>query len=318
MPATTPRTKRSRRAPQKYTPSQEMNSTSQWAVSPIAGPPEDRVSMLEQQIEALQQSVQVLAEGQASNETLPQRSAPDSGTNGNAANTSFPLNPTPQTMQLGGPVGIMATKLLPLHTMIPRDVRKAISEGDYVDFHTLKPTFSAKKDRATEASNNRTGKDKSMADYMTPVQWARASLRHSSAIMMDHPEQAQALLVHMEQVLMVAEDGGDWQWYDKQFRLQKTMAPYGYDDSRLDLYSQAMAKPKPRQQLFRAKQDIRVPKGFCINYHVATKRCTANPCIYSHKCFECDKAHPAFLCGKQAPRRDAARDRKADKPSLKE
>ena len=343
--------KRVRRAPPRFTPSGQLNSTTGgWAVSPVQGHATGEIERLKEDLAVLQQSVHALAgntlppvrtDQQPSNPAArvdpPQTQNGNPNSDKNINHLTLPPNTSPQPMQtdLTEPPGIvqpqpatvvvqaqdmvpstslsmpgvMTTKLLPLYTLVSKESREAIEQGHYVEFEALMAPRSGKKP-PHDNSSGRYGQQ-SKQEPMSSLAWTRASLRFASTIIKNHPEEAQGLLNHMEQVLMVAEDGGDWRYYDQEFR-QQMSGLYKFDESRMDLYGRAMNKPKTKNSNFRAptKFENQVPRGYCINYHVATKRCTANPCIYSHQCYRCRESHPWFLCGMQAIRRDQARGQK--------
>ena len=307
------RGQRRRRAARRFTPS-GMNSTSSWEVSPVVaapatvdrGPQEtsQEVRLLQAQVAQLQESISTM-QFQPATPPAPhlQVNPPPVPNTPLPQQAPSPTYPSPYELPQHTPVlpGMPTSPILPLYTLLSKETRDAIATGEYIDFSSLTAKGQDEVQKPTKTS------------YLTPTAWARAAARYASTLLVTQPQEAQNLLVYIDSVLQLAEDGGDWLAYDRQFRKQKQAGNYTFGAMRVELYTRAMSsQPFHKKQPFRGSRDANrasdIPPSFCFAYHDPNKRCP-NPatCTYSHSCYACDGRHPRFLCDRKEGRRQARR-----------
>ncbi len=170
--------------------------------------------------------------------------------------------------------GVNLTRILLLYTLIPREVMKSITEGDFVGIHSLKPTFATKRDSTYEATksgfqreahkqkglhdNSRVdqGKLSTCFGHHSPSPWTSADPTepHRSGV------------------------NGSWGWWRLVIAWQAI--PFSKVYGRISIWSyHAMAKPKLKQGSVHAQQhEVQALRGYSINYHVTSWQCTANQC----------------------------------------
>jgi hypothetical protein len=117
------------------------------------------------------------------------------------------------------------------------------------------------------------------------------------------PQEAPDLMKYSEVVRSLAARGGNWRFYDTQFRsLRQTRAhemPWGTTHFELWIRAQSFAHIAPARSNI-AQPSGRtsqlgpfVPIGSCRTFHKGVK-CTG--CSYKHTCFKCGAAHSAKSC----------------------
>ena len=120
------------------------------------------------------------------------------------------------------------------------------------------------------------------------------------------------LLQYSEIVRGLAAEGGDWSYYDQNFRHARAQDTLSYPWCAISwqLHMAAMSKgrtvisleQKTSRQPFRkgASQAFKVPKGSCFRFHKGLG-CSSTQCSYSHSCYRCSNGtHPAFSCLKRS------------------
>ena len=93
---------------------------------------------------------------------------------------------------------------------------------------------------------------------------------------------------YCEVVRDLAAKGGDWHWYDEQFRYVRQSAPeqYPWDRIHWELWlraSNTFRKPQPPTNKPRFRSQF-FPKGTCWAFQ-AGKHCSG--CKFEHVCFKC-------------------------------
>ena len=113
------------------------------------------------------------------------------------------------------------------------------------------------------------------------------------------PLEAPALMKYGEVVRDLAARGGNWQFYDTQFRfLRYTHAhemPWGSTHWELWIRAQNFSQAKSKSPSG-SQRGLFVPKGFCRKFHQGLG--CFGPCTFKHACFKCTggKKHPAHSC----------------------
>ena len=122
------------------------------------------------------------------------------------------------------------------------------------------------------------------------------------------------MLHYAHEIEGLAKDGYDWLTYDKCYRLERANSPNKpcWSETNQRLYNATIRKGKvTKYHSFRNEQKgeqsrssnserlPETPHGYCFSFHSPQKRCSANPCRWSHKCFKCQDSappHPIFRC----------------------
>ena len=205
---------RRRRAAHRFTPSSEINSSTTWEVSPVVAAPDPTVRntqqtdheirLLKEQVAQLQQSLCSNSQAQPATPAIQLTASPPPMLQ--SPSPQFPPNHYQQGSVLPG---MPTSPILPLYTLLSKETRDTIATGEYVDFATL--TTKGQEELQKSPKN----------PFLTPTAWARAASRYASAILITQPQEAQNLLVYIDSILQLAEDGADWLAYDRHFRKPK-------------------------------------------------------------------------------------------------
>ena len=110
------------------------------------------------------------------------------------------------------------------------------------------------------------------------------------------------LMKYCEVVRDLASKGGDWHWYDEQFRYVRQSAQEQYPGYRIQWElrlraSNTFRKPQPPTNKPRFRSQF-FPKGTCWAFQ-AGKHCSV--CKFEHVCFKCGGIHPEGQCSASAP-----------------
>lgn len=121
-------------------------------------------------------------------------------------------------------------------------------------------------------------------------QWLSAFFIFSAIYLQRYPNESEALLMYVETVRRLEKKGGNWRYYDEQFRKLKKPLGLHWNDNHQALWLDArldqIQSPKQSMQ----SQNL-VPNGYCQKYH-AGNTCRY-PCRYNHRCFKCGMFHPS-------------------------
>jgi hypothetical protein len=128
-------------------------------------------------------------------------------------------------------------------------------------------------------------------------QWLSAWNQLSSIIFIKGVELAAMLPHHMENILEMHREGGDWTYYHRQFRklIEKGEAQWG--STHLELYLRAKLKVNQGQTANRSSNP-KWPLGVCFSYHKGLGCRFNDQCKFQHRCFNCGFDHPFSYCKK--------------------
>ncbi len=209
----------------------------------------------------------------------------------------------------GASVQAMTSDALPLYTLLTKENRNKIASDDFIEFSSLLRDQAAEKSYAMKPQETEAGLVPALQEVapkgkpLNLLGWVRAFARFMSTYTQSHPGEVQHLLIHLENVLQLAADRGDWTYYDRQFRLQKAAGGYSYGKTRIETYAKALTRQQNQASgNFRpatgtsTKTPTSIPRPYCFDYHTAGKRCSNYPCRFLHRCFKCHADHPAAYC----------------------
>ena len=191
---------------------------------------------------------------------------------------------------------------LPLSAQVPENVKQEIWAGGYVDLKSLKH-------EERDLSLVLTGSDKIgrklglKADHSNKTlnidQWVSVFLVYSAVYLQKHPLESEAILGYIETVRGLEKKGGNWRFYDEQFRKLKKTLGLSWNDNHQALWLDArldqanLSKPSSNDKPY-------VPIGYCQKFHQG--QVCRLPCKYNHRCFKCNFIHPTIMgCAVQKP-----------------
>ena len=292
------------------------------AIAPPAAPAMDTAQfqlLMSTLTSTMDQGFKALAEAQAGNANR----TPIPHTNMSGTNNPSPSAPVSQdTASEVGTVEIPASSLdnqfpvikpiptqhsvvRPLSARVPQKVKSKIWEGEYIELGSLldrKQTLRlSTKSKPGQESPSIVWKEEK-AKWLSIDEWTDAFNIYSAVWIEKFPDQAVDLLTYQHLVRKVYNDGGEWRFYDEEFRKSKQDDSTSWSQVDHVLFSSALvhgARKQPfrfksQAQEFRQNQSLRVPRGSCFKFH---KGFFCSGCRFSHRCFKCDRGdHPASKC----------------------
>ena len=202
---------------------------------------------------------------------------------------------------------------LPLGATIPPKVQSKIWADQFVDLRILLKDNDD--EEYTFTLNKQLGK--SSVSVMSPTQrskpleeiqeWTAAMLTFGAIYTERHPHTAPKLFKYIKTVRDMEARGGNWTYYDTQFRKLKAQRNWSWDFTHWELHFNAMAQTTASKRQINSRfgkdkkfpkyQPFLVPNGFCWGFHRAGKCDNTSPCPYKHLCFKCkSQNHPAKWC----------------------
>ncbi|CAC5398504.1 unnamed protein product [Mytilus coruscus] len=154
---------------------------------------------------------------------------------------------------------------------IPNKIKQQIWAGKYIDFHSLFENDETKyrlqlvqgadnpELSITEERNKKT---------LTLNQWLSAWNKFTAIICTKNPELGSVIPHHMEIILEMSREGGNWQFYDIEFRklLERGEAQWGC--THLELYLRAKLQGNVKSGNDNNKSgNTRWPVGVCFSFH---------------------------------------------------
>ena len=208
---------------------------------------------------------------------------------------------------------------LPLGNTVPSKLKSKIWADEYIDLKMLTKeaeeeeiTFTVRKSQGSSSiAMTPTGSKTSPLDNIQ--EWTNAMLTFAAIYTERHPVTAPAMLKYVRSVRDMSAQGGNWIYYDTQFRKQKAHYHWQWDFIHWELHFNAMSKPVPRfsaplsakKPSMNMGQPFHVPRGFCWGYHKTGKCANPSPCQFKHACFRCGAKHASRWCTQQKRPRDA-------------
>ena len=206
------------------------------------------------------------------------------------------------------PTELFSSPSLPIDARISEKLRAKIWNNEYFEFSALlsNPFFE---DRYQVTITN-SDKEKIPSLCLEPVSKAKKHLSIESWLSCFHvfvgvytsrcPHEAPALMKYGEVVQDLAARGGNWKFYDENFRFlrqtQPASFPWGVIHWELWMRAQHSFKKQtnPAGQGRAKQQDQGIPKGYCFKFHRGVA-CDAG-CAFKHLCYKCERPHPVSRC----------------------
>lgn len=190
---------------------------------------------------------------------------------------------------------------------IPLKVKEKIWNGEFIDLATLIDpddfdSYSLSFENASSGPSLSLRPNKRVKK-LSLAQWGSAFAIFKCIVLKKTPTIFNELEKYGETVKRIAAEGGDWSWYDMQFRKQKQVNPnlsWSTTHPEFFLWSfRPQRFQKPGQATFPPSRQgdsssLFVPQGFCFKYH---KWGNCSGCRFKHECFKCKVGvHPSYKC----------------------
>lgn len=196
----------------------------------------------------------------------------------------------------------------PLYTKINVKLQEKIRSKDYIDMSDiLTDHHPAELDLHLAVHNNRVGLTSGKKrKFLTIENWTDAFMIFSSVVRKanpNHPTISEDLAIYMDLIRQINKDGGDWYFYDINFRQSMQnddTLSWSYVDQ--VLHTRALNRPKQRP-IMNSNPNKPFPytasRKTCHKYNKNGGRACNGSCGYLHQCFQCNGNHPMSLCPKQ-------------------
>ncbi len=132
------------------------------------------------------------------------------------------LKPTPGQSPALLPHSHFLQNIPPLHTLLKPEVCQKIANDDFVDFYSLlHPNANTHYTMQTQAPEE--GMIPTLSEVqpkhkpLSAIAWCCPMARYSFSYIQAHPERAQNVLTHLDQVLQLVGDKADWVRFDHNF-----------------------------------------------------------------------------------------------------
>lgn len=204
---------------------------------------------------------------------------------------------------------------LPLSAGVPLKVMEKIWEGEFVEMSQL---ISLKDDDWAEKSYKlKTTKDGSVklsdADkprWLTYDNWRRAFDKFTAIMSLKYPLITPKLVKYANIVTEIHARGGNFQYYDRQFRMLKQSVDVAWDIMHTELWLLAIMSKRGTAPLSKmgnqsgnwgtkfssqnhggSEQARGIPKGYCYAFHSRSQCSQGSQCKFNHLCFRCGGQH---------------------------
>ena len=217
---------------------------------------------------------------------------------------------------------------LPIGTSVKDTLKQKIWAHKFVDLYDiLYPSQSTSYtlgilDHSNQPHLNLTPNKKRT---LSEREWSQAFDIFLAVYIQKYPNEITDLLSYSQHIKDLMRHNVNWQYYDRQFRLDREHSVCSWSNVRQDLELRAF-RNNPKQsfssnQPFRsAGSQSKIPPGYCFKYHKQGVRCETQNCRYKHQCPKCSRPHPTYLqCHSKAEQNQtshqtAASDLKTTKP----
>ena len=206
-------------------------------------------------------------------------------------------------------------------------VKKDIWENKYVDLHLLLPQDDKEECSPILAP----GKPGEHAKWQEPKitkgklsidEWCQAFCVYISVYTRKFNESTPGLMAYYNKVQSLAAKGGNFIYYDQEFRVAREQEGIPWHVPLLDLWMECLPLQETVSEQatvskqvnnsynnnFRPskvsggsnKKQFHHPKGYCYNFHNTGKCSKGSDCRFSHQCWvpSCQGRHPVFKCYK--------------------
>ena len=232
------------------------------------------------------------------------------------------------------PLGVFLSETTPVGTFVVDKVKEDILLNKYINFKDLllvEVVYSSSEEM--EVTNSRGGlifRKKKSPGIKSWNEWTKAWNVFVSLNSGLHPEDSalpQKMAIHFETVQSIQEQRKDWMYYDESFRrlLCDTTSSAAWGCVLSQHLNTALQRPDgtlriPNQQKRgpqgmsggsqqKSKNNVKVPRHWCFDFHSFGSSCTRASCIFHHSCFKCKGDHAAYTCDEPYFRPPPSQDR---------
>ncbi|XP_064648229.1 uncharacterized protein LOC135500608 [Lineus longissimus] len=211
--------------------------------------------------------------------------------------------------------GSLLSVARPLYYGVSDRIREKVWAGKYVDFHKFLKTYKDKP-KPTVISTDEDGVPISLSfgkvtkdKPLSLIQWLSCFDVFASVYGMKFPNDVYKLVRYSALVKEIAHEGGDWCYYDENFRKWRQEEPLDWLEVVHTLYMKAHTRGSSdlsasdktisggKNQPFRAnKASNGLPKGTCFVYQNTGKCNRGAKCKFQHTCAKCKGKHPTSKC----------------------
>ncbi|CAG2229024.1 unnamed protein product [Mytilus edulis] len=210
------------------------------------------------------------------------------------------VQPNVDKQIVGGQSAFVSCSLKPGGNITDK-IKQQIWAGQYINFHSLLENDETKyrlqlvhgadnpELSITEERNKKT---------LTLNQWLSAWNKFISIICTKTPELGSVIPHHMELIMEMSREGGNWQFYDIEFRklIERGEA---MGSTHLELYLRAKLQGKVITGNDNNKSgNTRWPSGVCFSFHKGLGCKFGDKCKFQHRCFNCGFNHSFSTCRK--------------------
>jgi len=219
-----------------------------------------------------------------------------------------------------GEVGSFIEADRSIDVKVPDSIKQQIWSNQYVDLNKLvnhRPTNDSVNYQwiSMDGQAPQLAPAKSTKSINTLGQWCDAFLVYLTIYTKKYPSDISKLTSYMASVKLLHSRGGDFLYYDQEFRYLRQIHNIPWDRVHSGLWlecrdARTNFKPtrgknnsfRPQSSTYTSNNRVKVPYGFCFAYHTKGN-CTKSNCTYLHRCFinNCNSVHPSFKCNKQSP-----------------
>jgi hypothetical protein len=213
---------------------------------------------------------------------------------------------------------------LPLGVTVHAKIKCKIWADEYIELRSLAKdaddeeiTFTVSKHQGQSALSV-TPPSQRVKPVDNIQDWTNAMMTLGAIYTERHPKTAPQMFKYIRNIRDMHARGGNWQYYDTQFRKLKGKRNWNWDFIQWELHFTAMGTPLQHQtsgfsgslsnnsRLSKKPKPFLVLHGFCWGFHHTGKCGQSKPCPYKHLCFRCQGGqHAAKWC---SARRDDTKD----------
>ncbi|XP_069129438.1 uncharacterized protein [Argopecten irradians] len=191
------------------------------------------------------------------------------------------------------PSNSFSSSSIPLGSLVNEKLKEKIWNDEFVDLSTLNNQDPMKYEmvvqNGSEASPVVYWAPKNKTSSLTIDQWTNAFHVFIAVYTQRKPGDFSALLQYLSVVRKLHSKQGDWQFYDKSFRLLKAHnKSMSWGTIEWELWQDAITR-RPKT----SSSTAQLPKGSCWRF-ITGKPC--NGCRFPHRCPKCQGPHPPSNC----------------------
>ena len=208
--------------------------------------------------------------------------------------------------------------------LLPEKIRTKIWEDQYIDFYDLLyPDYDSVSSASTQGVCPSLNPLPRKKRDVSRLEWSQAFDLYQACYLQKfqgvdeklYLKTSQEMLAYSRLIKKFQQEGIDWKYYDKTFRREREISKEGFGSLRLDLHASAFTRSHQsdkypsewsgagfQREKFRysdkegaSSSSSFVPRGFCFAFHKRETRCRRPQCSFSHQCWHCNFAHPAYL-----------------------